>query len=151
MVRLLLWVSPQVFVQQLQHLLLIKPLLLHVLPELGSVTVHQVHSLIMDIHIKHLPLINVRRSVTLVNIVRHMSLPCGKLRYQVPLFESGVSKTNESSFCNTLSVLGLKVGIAQASQFGSLFFLHAQQLLPVQSGQLLGVLLKCGASLSLLV
>ncbi len=129
-VRLLLRAPPQVLVQQLQHLTLVQTLLLHVRSELSGVTLHQVHDLIVHVHVDHLPLINVRGGVPLVDVGRHVSLPGGELHQQVPLLKGRVAKANLS---NPLPVLGLHVCVAQPRQLSALLLLHPEQVLPVQS------------------
>ena len=98
---------PQALVQQLQHLILVQMLLLHVRSELRGVRVHQVHDLIVHAHVDHLPLINVRGGVSLVYVGRHVPLPGSDLHQQVALFKGSVAKTNQGALSNALPVLGL--------------------------------------------
>ncbi len=144
-------VPPQVLVQHLQHLTLVQTLLLHVRSELSGVTLHQVHDLIVHVHVDHLPLINVRGRVPLVDVGRHAPLSGSELHQQIPLLKGRVAKANQGALSNPLPVLGLQVCVAQSSQLGPLLLLHAEQLLPVQSSQILSVLGHRGPRLPLLI
>ena len=80
---------PQVLVQQLQHLILVQTLLLHVRSELRGARVHQVHDLIVHVRVDLVP------------------LPGGELHQQVPLLKGRVAKANQGALSNPLPALGL--------------------------------------------
>ena len=100
-------VPPQVLAQELQHLILVQALLLHVRSELRGVRVHQVHDLIAHARVDHLPLITVRGGVSLVDVGRHVPLPGSELHQQIALFKGSVAKTNQGALSNALPALGL--------------------------------------------
>ncbi len=102
---------PHMLVQEVHHLLLAEPLLLHVGSEVGAVCVDQVHHLIVDVRIlmDGLGVVHHR----LVDVVVNNPLRLGQLREAVPVLHLHITQTVQGRLCYLRLLRGLCLGVGQ--------------------------------------
>ena len=135
------------------HLLIVEVLLLHVRPKLGGVRAHEVHDLVVGIHVDHCGVrgVVVRLDVPGVDVVRHVSRSSGQFCNVVPLLECRVPQTYQSRLSDPLSVLGFCLRIGQPFQLSAVLRCHASHLSPIDPRKVFDVRSHCRSGLPLLI
>ncbi len=67
------------------------------------------HCLVVHVDIKHLPLVNVRQDVSVIDVVCHAALPCRKLLDHIPMLEGGIAETIQGPLGDSPSIFSFHV------------------------------------------